>query len=125
MLRYRSFLIIFLVRHHRRQIQSQQAAVSTNTDTVSQTKLSITMGYVIGVSLFCYTPAWFVSQLYMSNDKPNPSFFNSFILTMALQLTSSCFNPIIYCWRRQDIRQPTVAMIRNIFSKLKLDNLFT
>jgi hypothetical protein len=109
------FKILLLVRHHRRQIQSQEAAVSTNADTASQTKIAITMGYVIGVTLLCYIPAALVMLLYLSIDKSNRTLFNAFYFTMALQFTSSCFNPIIYCWRRQDIRQPIVAMIRNSF----------
>jgi hypothetical protein len=112
------FKILLLVRHHRRQSQSQQAAVSPNTDTASQTKLAITMGYVIGVSLASYIPAASFCEVYLSVDQSNPTLFNTVFVVLAVQLTSSCFNPIVNFWRRRDIRQPTVAMLRSIFRRL-------
>jgi hypothetical protein len=111
------FKILLLVRHHRRQIQSQQAAVSTNTNTASQTKLAITMGYVIGVSLVSYIPAASLCEMYLSIDKSNPTLFNTVFVVMAVQFASSCFNPIIYCWRRREIRQPAIAILRSIFRR--------
>jgi hypothetical protein len=107
--------IFFLVRHHRRQILSQQAAVfAVSPNTLSQTKLAITMGYVIGLSTLCYVPTTIVFQVFVAYRKPSSLLFNVFFLMMAIQLTSSSFNPVIYCWRRQDIRRATIAMIRKL-----------
>jgi len=105
--------ILLLVRHHRRQIQSQQAAAAISAETASQTKRAVIMGYVIGVSILCYLPYLIVSQLFFRSEKPNATLLGCFILTMVIQFTSSSINPIIYCWKRQDFRQSFLALLAN------------
>ncbi|XP_031561149.1 trace amine-associated receptor 9-like [Actinia tenebrosa] len=61
--------ICLLVRHHRRQIHAQHAAISSaNTNTASQAKIAVTMGYVIGLSLLCYLPTTFVCQIFLHHQ---------------------------------------------------------
>lgn len=105
--------ILLLVRRHQRQIQSQLAVSSTTTETTSQAKLAITMGYVIWASILCYMPTTVVFQMFMFIKKPNLQLFNAFFVTLALQLMSSSLNPVIYCLRREDIR----SAIKALFSK--------
>lgn len=107
------FKIFGLVRHHRRQIHSQQTADSRASS--SQTKMAITMGYVIWASLLCYMPTTIVFQWFMFTKNPNSALFNAFYMTMTIQFMSSSFNPVIYCWRRRDIRLATITMLKNVF----------
>lgn len=105
--------ICLLVRHHRRQIHAQHEATSnTNTSTAAQTKLAVTMGYVIGISLLCYLPTSFVCQLFYTTKQPDKALFDAFYLLIAVQLMSSCLNPVIYCWRRRDIRKAVGNQLR-------------
>lgn len=109
------FKIFGLVRHHRRQIHSQQTTDPKASVSSSQTKMAITMGYVIWASLLCYMPTTMVFQWFMFSKNPNSALFNAFYMTMTIQFMSSSFNPVIYCWRRKDIRLATISMLKNAF----------
>lgn len=115
------FNILRLVRRHHRQIQSQQAAVSTDPTTVSplQTKLAITMGYVIGLSFLFFIPTAITFQIFTSTRTSSSLVFNSFVLTMAIQFTSSGFNPVFYCWKTPAIRESIIATLRKVQCFLK------
>lgn len=119
---YSYIKIIFLRRHHSRQIQAQHAAVSMPTETASHSKLAVTMGYVIGVALVCYLPTLVTFILYMNVVELSPQLFNGFLFTMEIQFMNSSFNPVIYCWRRQEIRQPILSMLRGAFPCLQTNN---
>lgn len=98
--------IVLLVRKHQRQIQNQMAVnTETVTETRSQTKLAITMGYVIWASILCYTPTTVVFQMFMFIKEPSLYLFQAFFVTLGIQLMSSSLNPVIYCLRREDIRR--------------------
>lgn len=102
------FKILGLVRHHRSQIQSQQVTTTSGGQSTSpnnsQAKLAVTMGYVIWASIACYTPTTVVTQMYLFIKNPNSHQFNAMYCTLTIQVVSSALNPIIYCWRRHDIR---------------------
>jgi hypothetical protein len=109
------FKIFLLARRHQRQIcQAQPMANPNNRISSSQLKLAVTMGHVICVSLLCYIPACIVFSLFASIHDSGTRLFNAFILTMSIQFVSSSFNPVLYCWRSQEIRHAMVVLFRNL-----------
>lgn len=106
--------ICLLVRHHRRQIHAQHHAAASNVtaNTASQAKLAITMGYIIGLSLLCYLPTTLVCQIFYTSKQPDNVLFDAFYVLIGVQLMSSSLNPVIYCWRRRDIRKAVVNQLR-------------
>jgi len=104
--------IVLLVRKHQRQIRNQMAVnTETVSETKSQAKLAITMGYVIWASILCYTPTTVAFQMFIFIKKPTLQLFKAFFVTFGIQLMSSSLNPVIYCLRRDDIR----SAIKSLF----------
>lgn len=115
------FVLIFtyarifkLVRHHQRQINSQQI----HNDNTHQKKLAITMAYVIAVTLLCYTPFGISLAFYVIQGQFNKTSLQFFHLSELLFCCSSLCNPVIYCMRNLEIRTAVLSLIRNITTKL-------
>lgn len=106
--------VYFLVQRHRHEIiELQSTSGGSNLDestSASQINLAVTMGYVIGVSLACYIPACVVYTLLAANIDGGPALFSVFFVTMSLQFVSSSFNPVLYCWKVEDVRQAMVNL---------------
>lgn len=117
------FILVFtyarifkLVRYHHRQINSQH--VQIHHENAKQQKLAITMAYVIGVILLCYTPFGIALAIYVAQGQFTKSLLQYFHLSELFFCASSFCNPLIYCMRNLEIRTAVLTLFRNINSKL-------
>ncbi|XP_028519696.1 adrenocorticotropic hormone receptor [Exaiptasia diaphana] len=110
--------IFKLVRHHHRQINSHQVV---QNDRTRQTKLAITMSYVIGVTLLCYMPFGIALAVLLVQGKFSNTSFKFFHISELFFCISSLCNPVIYCIRNLEIRTAVVVLIRdmNLFDDTK------
>ena len=106
--------IFQVIRRHSVQIQAQQQSVQQSIDMPRYKKSVNTMYYVIGAFLVCYIP-------YAGNVMINISDANKkrvqvklmlWMLTETLLMFNGVLNPIIYCWRIQEIRQAAFQLFR-------------
>lgn len=112
--------IFKLVRHHHRQINSHQ----TIDPRSNQTKLAITMSYVIGVTFLCYMPFGIALGVLLVQGKFSQTSFKYFHISELFFCISSLCNPVIYCIRNLEIRTAVIALIREmkLFNETKQDH---
>ncbi|EDO43740.1 predicted protein [Nematostella vectensis] len=79
-----------------------------------KTKLAVTMGYVIGTSLFCYFPFGVVVLFLRANPNPSLSLVAAFYVLITLQFLSSFVNPLVYCWRVRELREACSTLLRSL-----------
>jgi len=114
------FILVFtyarifkLVRYHHRMINAQQVP----QESAKQRKLAITMSYVIGVTLLCYTPFGIALAIYVYQGKFTKTLLQYFHLSELFFCASSICNPVIYCMRNLEIRTAVITLFRNISNK--------
>jgi len=102
------FKIFRLVRQHQKQIQIQQHWIYS---CGRQRKHAVTMGFVIGAMMCCYFPLCCLYAIVLSrgiyHDIAIPALF-----CMVSGLSSSLWNPMIYCWRNRDIKVAVIHQLK-------------
>ena len=111
------FRILKIVRRHHLQIQSQ-AVSSLNEGRIMQNfaryqKSVINMLYIVGFFLFSYIP-WITSiVVFIAVGKPITTVI---YVCQTLLFINSSLNPVLYCWRMQEIRQSMKETLSGIFA---------
>jgi hypothetical protein len=102
-----------VVHRHSVQIHAQQ---STLHSINSRRKTVYTMYCVVGAFLLCYIPYVGVSIIYRVNDlEINRGIHVSTIFAETLFMFNGVLNPIIYCWRIEDMRHEARQLLRKMF----------
>ena len=122
---YMIFKISRVIHRHSVQIQAQQQSVQQSIDMPRYKKSVNTMYFVIGAFLLCYIPHFGTVLLRGINDSmENPvcglsSFLKYFasLVSTTLVFSNSVINPIIYCWRIQEMRQAMKTLVRRIWRR--------
>jgi len=113
------FKISRVIHKHSVQIQAQEQSVQQNiTVDLPRYKKSVnTMYYVIGAFMMCYVP-FAIVMIWISIDKYF-SFEKRCIVTIGetLLLLNSALNPVIYCWRIQEIRAASWHLLRGVWTQ--------
>ena len=95
------FKIYLIVRRHQRQIrhlQQQQQANNANILSVGRLKKTALNTFLVYILLLgCYTPL----AIALIHGGFSPSVYRT---TLTLVFLNSSLNPLLYCWRDQDIR---------------------
>ena len=115
-----NYKIYMAVRRHTHKIQAlqvQQVAQNGEVASVEKVKKSaVATIYIYLVFLVCYLPnacmLWITA---ITNSEP-PLNKVTRRGTLTLLLLNSSLNPLIYCWKMTQIRQPVVDILRNVFS---------
>ncbi|XP_028512467.1 G-protein coupled receptor 12-like [Exaiptasia diaphana] len=107
------FRVFRLVRHHRKQIHAQQNQFCLVDSTARQRKHAITMGFVIGSMMCCYFPLCCFYAVLMIKGIHRGIAVPALYCMMAA-LSSSLWNPLIYCWRNRAIKMAVLEQLARL-----------
>ena len=114
--------IYVTVQRHTDHIQALQVQQAPEIDEMAHAvarhiKTALSTFYVYVVFLVCYLPDYCTSVVFMLSDSSESQFTDHLLLyTLTLMFLNSSLNPVIYCWKMEDIRHSIIAMLLNIFS---------
>ena len=104
-----------VVKYHQNQIYSQNQLQNAQTrEAHRQRKSAYNALFVYLVFLACYFPAIPSKILYLTNTS-DISFLAAQCASGFLVYLNSSLNPLVYCWRYQEIRQIVKRTIKQIF----------
>jgi len=120
--------IYFTVKHHRSQIQVQQAQVTQNAQNsqtesaARQRKVDVSTFYVFLVFLVCNLPEYCggVARLI---SLPSTALTGLYFYSVTLLFLNTSLNPVIYCWKMTHIRHAMIDVLRSIFPRQTHVNL--
>ena len=102
------------VRHHQDQMHSQlqqQNAQARELFREKKSAFNTVHFYVIFVA--CYLPK-FCSAILLITDSAHNFFWLADHVTLFFVLLNSSINPVVYCWRYQEIRQIMKSTVKKI-----------
>ena len=111
-----SYIEIFLnLRHHHSQVQNhaQQANPTNQINTARYKKAVCTAIWLQLTMVACYLPYGVMTAL-QAKSGITSSFFHARIYTSTLVFLNSSLNPILYCWKLDEVRQTVNNAIRQI-----------
>lgn len=104
-----------VARRHQKQMNCQfQLHCAQAMDFIRENKSAFNALYFYVVFIACHLPHLF-SAVFLIADGSRISFWVSFHVTLFLVSLKSSFNPVIYCWRYQEIRQIVKNTVKKIF----------
>ena len=104
-----------VVRHHQNQIQSQHQIQNGQAVKILREKKSAWNSlYVYFLCLICYLPSLFASTPLIV-DNSNGAFLLAFYTGALLSFLNSSLNPVVYCWRYQEIRNIVKSTVKRLF----------
>lgn len=104
--------IHLIVRRHCHQIRKQQWASSGNQNFRMQIKLAVSVAYIVGIYFLFNLPVLVVTTYHQIVNGHITSYdYYSWSETVAF--LNSFFNPLVCCWRSQDIRKAVKKMLRH------------
>ena len=112
-----SYTKIFLtLRHHQNEVQDhvQQSNQTNQLNTARYKKAVFTAIWLQLTLIACYLPCA-VAEAFRANIGLSASLYNVRICTTTLVYLNSSLNPILYCWKLNEIRQAAKNTIRQLF----------
>ncbi|XP_031572612.1 high-affinity lysophosphatidic acid receptor-like [Actinia tenebrosa] len=107
-------VIFRVIRRHSLQIQVQQQSVQQSIDMPRYKKSVNTMYYVIGGFVLCNVPIVGAITTHLILGKISLTLIFFYTISETLLMLNGVVNPIIYCWRIQEIRNAA----RHLLSKI-------
>ena len=111
-----SYTKIFLnLRHHQNQVQDHvQQPNQTNQLNIARCKKAVFTAIWLQLTLVaCYLP-YFVVVALLTNGVLSSSVYQAWIYAHTLVYLNSSLNPILYCWKVEEIRQAVKDTIRQV-----------
>ena len=107
--------IFFSLRHYQAQLQSQtQRPSQENPLNIARYKRAVSSAVWLQLTLVaCYLPHGIVTALWTNNEL-FPSVFLATKYTVTLVFLNSSLNPILYCWKIQEVRQAVKDRVRQV-----------
>ena len=105
--------IFFTLRRHQNQVQDHvQQPNQINQLNIARFRKAVSMALWLQLTLIvCYLPQ--VVSVYFFTE-PSSSYIVAFSYTITLVLLNSSLNPILYCWKIDEVRQAMKETIRQI-----------
>ena len=108
-----------VVRRHRNEINSalQVQQVAQNGKLASDARLkktALALFYMYIVFLGCYVP-YFCVRAASINSGESVLRQHLFYYFLTLMYLNSSLNPLVYCWKKRNIRQAVMSVLRNLF----------
>ena len=105
-----------VVRYHKNQIQGQLQQPTDNRamELLREMKAALNALFVYVVFIACYLPYFLVLILYQTANSRG-SFLAPVHAMALLVLLNSSVNPLVYCWRYQEIREIVKSTVKKIF----------
>ena len=107
--------IFFTLRHHQNQVQShRQQQNQTNQLNIARYRRAVTSAIWLQLTLVAsYLPYGVVLALW-TNSGVSSSVYQAWIYSQALVYLNSSLNPILYCWKLEEVRQAVKNTIRAV-----------
>ena len=107
-----SYTKIFVtLRHHNTQIQQPN---QTNQLNIARYKRAVSTAIWLQLTLVaCYLP-YGVASAFVTNGGESSSVSYAWIYATTLVLSNSSINPILYCWKLEEVRQAVKDTIRQV-----------
>ena len=107
------FRIHLIVRRHCHQIQQQQWINSNNNQNFRmQVKLAVSVAYIVGIYFLFNLPVLVVTT-YHQIVSGHITTYDFYSWSETVAFLNSFVNPLVCCWRRQDIRKAIKKMLRH------------
>ena len=106
-----------VVRHHQNQIQCQLQLQMQNAEAMEllrRKKSTHNTLFVYAVFLACYLPS-FIPVTLIITDGSQIAFHVASEASLFLVFLNSSLNPLVYCWRYQEIREIVRRTVKKIF----------
>ena len=116
-----SYTKIFLtLRQHNTQIHNQvQQPTQTNQLNIAKYKKAVATAIWLQLTLVaCYLPYGVASAFVTNNGKSSPV-LHAWIYAGTLVLLNSSINPILYCWKLEEVSVMEIMVFRNKFSRCR------
>ena len=104
--------ILLILRRHQRQINSINRRPSKRKTFQRQTRLAVSVAYIVVIYVTCNIPVLFVMVYNFAGGHFNN--LNVFSWTETIAFLNSSINPVIFCWRNRGIRRAVL----NILAKM-------
>ena len=111
-----SYTKIFItLRHRQTQLQDHaQIPNQANQLKILRYKKAVSSAIWLQLTLVaCYLPYCIVAALW-THKGPSPSIVNSWSYASTLVMLNSSLNPILYCWKLEEVRQEVMNTIRQV-----------
>ena len=111
--------IFFILRHHKKQLEVQDHAQQpnqTNQLNIARYKKAVFSAIWLQLTMIaCYLPSgiYLVIALHAKGE-PSASLYLAWIYTTTLVYLNPSLNPIIYCWKLDEVRQAVKNTIRQV-----------
>ena len=104
--------IFFTLRHHQNQVQQPN---QTNQLNIARYKKAVSTAIWLQLALVaCYLPYCVVAAWATNQSEPSLSLSYAWTSAVTLVLLNSSLNPILYCWRLEEVRQTVKDIIRHL-----------
>ena len=107
--------IFLTLRHHQNQVQDlDQQLNQTNQLNIARYKKAVSTAIWLQLTLVvCYLPYCVATALVTSGGR-SLSFSNAWNYTVTLVFLNSSLNPILFCWKMEDVRLAVKKTIRQV-----------
>ena len=108
--------IFFTLRHHHNQVHNHiQQPNQTNQLNITRYRKAVTRAIWLQVTLVaCYLPHGVVTALSFNSKVSQSSLYHAWTYSQALVYLNSSLNPILYCWKLDEVRQAVKNTIRQV-----------
>ncbi|XP_031548560.1 uncharacterized protein LOC116286236 [Actinia tenebrosa] len=103
---------VIVIRKHSQQIHAQQQSLQQSINMPRYKKSVNTLFYVIGSFLFSYVTMGLAFFSFLVVGYMSLEVRIMFKVANTLVLCNGLLNPIIYCWRIEDIRKAALQLVR-------------
>lgn len=114
-----SYIRIFqALRHRSNEVQDlvQHRNSQTNPLNIVRYRKAVNSALLVQlVLLVCYSPFAVVEISVVTNKTPSSSYLLAWVTTGTLVFFNSSLNPILYCWKINEVRQAVKQTIRQAF----------
>ncbi|XP_078347607.1 adenosine receptor A3-like [Oculina patagonica] len=104
--------------HHQAQIQEHvHQGQPSGHEPLNIARYRKTVSSALWVQLTlvtCYLPVGIVTGLLMFGWEMTPSLMLAWMLSLTLVFINSTLNPILYCWKIQEVRRAVIGTVRQI-----------
>jgi len=107
--------IFYILRNHQNQIQDHvQQPNQTNQLNIARYKKAVSTAIWLQLTLVaCYLPLGVVTALVTSGGRSS-SLYNAWCYAVTLAYLNSSLNPILYCWKLEEVRQVVKNTIKQV-----------
>ena len=106
------FKIHLIVRRHFHQIRKQHWVSSGNQNFRMQIKLAVSVAYIVGIYFLFNLPVLVVTT-YHQIVTGHITSYDYYSWSETVAFLNSFFNPLVCCWRSQDIRKAVKKLLRH------------